>query len=68
MNIFIMKSVYSDKFIICLWSSELIDSLKMLYLYSGIFIKDIKCYLGVLFLYLFASAVKPGRNCMKGFD
>lgn len=54
MTIFIMKSIYSGKFIICLWSSEFIDSLKMLYLYSGIFIMDIKCYLGVLFLYLFA--------------
>lgn len=53
MTIFIMKSVYSGKFIICLRSSEFIDSLKMLYLYSGIFIMDIKYYLGVLFLYLF---------------
>ena len=53
MTIFIMKSVYSDKFIICLQSSEFIDALKMLYLYSGIFTMDIKCYLGVLLLYLF---------------
>lgn len=53
MTVFIMKSVYSDKFIICLQSSEFIDALKMLYLYSGIFIMDIKCYLGVLLLYLF---------------
>lgn len=53
MTTFIMKSVYSGKFIICLQSSEFIDSLKMLYLYSGIFIMDIKYYLGVLFLYLF---------------